>query len=36
MTDQNNEMGTTIKRTARANETREKKALRKPWAPPSM
>jgi len=36
MTDQNNEMGTTIKRTALANETREKKALRKPWAPPSM
>ena len=36
MTNQNNEMGTTIKRTARANETREKKALRKPWAPPSM
>ena len=36
MTDQNNEMGTTIKRTARTNETREKKALRKPWAPPSM
>ena len=37
MTDQNKEeMGATIKRTARANETREKQALRKPWAPPSM
>ena len=25
-----------IKRTSRANETREKSAKRKPWAPPSM
>ncbi len=27
---------TPTKRTSRANETREKKAARKPWAPPSM
>ena len=27
---------TPAKRTSRANETREKKAKRKPWAPPSM
>jgi len=26
----------TVKRTARANQTREKTAQRKPWAPPSM
>jgi len=25
-----------IKRTSRANQTREKTAQRKPWAPPSM
>ena len=27
---------TKVKRTSRANETREKRGLRKPWAPPSM
>ena len=27
---------TKVKRTSRANETRENKVLRKPWAPPSM
>ena len=27
---------TTVNRTSRANQTREKKAIRKPWAPPSM
>ena len=36
MTDQTNEMGSSIKRTSRANETRDKQAVRKPWAPPSM
>ena len=25
-----------VNRTSRAKETREKKAMRKPWAPPSM
>ena len=29
-------MTDTVKRTSRANETREKTAQRKPWAPPSM
>ena len=28
--------GSTINRTSRANPTREKTAVRKPWAPPSM
>ena len=36
MTEQLNEMGSPIKRTSRANETRDKQAVRKPWAPPSM
>ena len=36
MTEQDKEMGFAIKRTSRANETREKQAIRKPWAPPSM
>ncbi len=27
---------TTVNRTSRANKTREKQAIRKPWAPPSM
>ena len=37
MTNQNTQNGgSTINRTARANETREKKVSRKPWAPPSM
>jgi hypothetical protein len=29
-------MSDTVKRTPRANETREKTAQRRPWAPPSM
>ena len=29
-------MTDTVKRTSRANETREKTAQRRPWAPPSM
>ena len=33
MTEQDKEMGSAIKRTSRANETREKQAIRKPWAP---
>ena len=37
MSEEQNEMfGGTVKRTARANQTREKTAQRKPWAPPSM
>ena len=37
MTNQNTQNGgSTINRTSRANETREKKVSRKPWAPPSM
>ena len=37
MTNQNNQTGSSaINRTSRANETREKKVSRKPWAPPSM
>jgi len=33
MTDSTND---SIKRTSRANQTREKTAQRRPWAPPSM
>jgi|TARA_R110001599_G_scaffold86298_1_gene231482 hypothetical protein len=36
MNDKNEQMESSIKRTTRANETREKQAVRKPWAPPSM
>ena len=37
MTKSNNQTGSSgIDRTSRANETREKQASRKPWAPPSM
>jgi hypothetical protein len=36
MTEQTKEGGSAIKRTSRANETREKEAIRKPWAPPSL
>ena len=36
MSDQNNSGGTSINRASRANQTREKQAVRKPWAPPSM
>ena len=37
MAEEQNEMFEgTIKRTSRANHTREKTAQRKPWAPPSM
>jgi hypothetical protein len=36
MTEQTTETGSSIKRTSRANETRDKQAVRKPWAPPSM
>ena len=37
MSEEQNEMFEgTVKRTARANPTREKTAQRKPWAPPSM
>jgi hypothetical protein len=37
MTKSNNQIGSSgIDRTSRANETREKQASRKPWAPPSM
>ena len=37
MAEEQNEMFEgTIKRTSRANQTREKTAQRKPWAPPSM
>lgn len=36
MTEQNTERGSAIKRTSRSKETRENKAKRKPWAPPSM
>ena len=34
--EQNEKFEGTIKRTSRANQTREKTAQRKPWAPPSM
>tara|TARA_R110000796_G_scaffold166231_1_gene283178 strand:+ start:244 stop:735 length:492 start_codon:yes stop_codon:yes gene_type:complete len=36
MTEENTQMDSSIKRTTRANQTREKQAVRKPWAPPSM
>ena len=37
MTDENkNDSGPAINRTSRANQTRDKQAVRKPWAPPSM
>ena len=36
MTEQQNTGSSAIKRTSRANETRDKQAVRKPWAPPSM
>ena len=37
MTDQKNQTsGSAVNRTSRANQTREKKAVRKPWAPPSI
>jgi len=37
MSEEQNEMFEgTVKRTSRANQTREKTAQRKPWAPPSM
>jgi hypothetical protein len=36
MSDHENNAGTTINRTSRASQTREKQAVRKPWAPPSM
>ena len=36
MSDRNTEERTTVNRTSRANQTREKRAVRKPWAPPSM
>ncbi|MGA0170416.1 MAG: hypothetical protein ACO3JV_12130 [Pseudomonadales bacterium] len=36
MSDHENNAGTTINRASRASQTREKQAVRKPWAPPSM
>jgi hypothetical protein len=37
MSEQDNQTGgSTINRTSRANQTRDKQAVRKPWAPPSM
>ena len=36
MTEQQNTGSSAVNRTSRANQTREKKAIRKPWAPPSM
>jgi hypothetical protein len=34
MSEQDNQTdGSTINRTSRANQTREKQAVRKPWAP---
>ena len=36
MNDPVEEGGTSINRASRANRTREKQAVRKPWAPPSM
>ena len=37
MTEQNDQKGSSaMNRTSRANQTREKQAVRKPWAPPSM
>ena len=36
MSDLEKNAGTTIDRASRASQTREKQAVRKPWAPPSM
>ena len=37
MTEQKNQTdGSVVNRTSRASQTREKKAVRKPWAPPSI
>jgi len=37
MTEQKDQTdGSVVNRTSRANQTREKKAVRKPWAPPSI
>ena len=36
MSDLENNAGTGINRASRASQTREKQAVRKPWAPPSM
>jgi len=37
MTEHDNEKGSSaMNRTSRANQTRDKQAVRKPWAPPSM
>ena len=36
MSGENNTVDAPIKRTSRANNTRDKKAMRKPWSPPSM
>ena len=36
MSEENNTVEAPIKRTSRANNTRDKKAMRKPWSPPSM
>ena len=36
MSDHENHAGTTINRASRASQSREKQAVRKPWAPPSM
>jgi len=37
MTEQDNQKGSSaMNRTSRANQTRDKQAVRKPWAPPSM
>ena len=36
MTEQQNTGSSAVNRTSRANKTREKQAIRKPWAPPSM
>jgi hypothetical protein len=36
MSESNNQMEAPVDRTSRANKTREKTAIRKPWAPPSM
>jgi hypothetical protein len=36
MNDHDNNSGTAINRNSRASQTREKQAVRKPWAPPSM
>ena len=36
MSEENNTVDAPINRTSRANNTRDKKAMRKPWSPPSM